>query len=103
MQATTIRTCALWCTDHDYEADACHGADIELDFEAPDRPTWMVYGASTSLTYNGADGLYVTVNLPATGEAEMTVEDAQQLADAILQEVSYARVTQLATDLRTMS
>lgn len=83
--------CAIWCHTHDDEAGVCLGNSIDLDFDTDGRPGWLTSGAGVLLARSIEDGTDVTLSFDGRGAQAMTIEDAEQLAQALLQAVKLAK------------
>jgi hypothetical protein len=89
-------SCATWCATHDDEGGVCLGEGIDLDFaEIPNRHGWLVSGLGVLLARSVEEGTNVSLSINGLGAADMTVEDAKRLAQALLQAVDLAEVDRI--------
>jgi len=84
------RTCPAWCRRHDNGGDICNAPTIELDFDTPDRLGGMATGAEVLLAYDIEGGTCIDVLIHGR-EKQLTLDDADRLADAIKAQVGLAR------------
>lgn len=89
------RTCPAWCTVHYTDGDLCNATTIELDFRAPGRASWMAAGANVMMAYDPDEGTSIDVVFHGRN-VQMTVDDADRIADAIKLQVGLARAADSA-------
>lgn len=81
-----------WCALHDDVPNVCLGNAIHLDFTTTgDRTPGLTAWASLALGYCPEEGTDVALEFPGRGAASMNLDNAEQLALALLSLVATGR------------